>query len=120
VLLAIAAKRIDSELAAEVEVGVGDTTGPGVANTTGAGAGVAAGVGLEVGLAATFIPLLQTSLLPDLMQVNLKPLTVEVLFSFEQESPAFTAALATFKFNGRSKIAEQRIARNDFPLLIAK
>ena len=115
-LLAIAAKRVDSKLAADVGIGVGDTTGTGVGNTTGAGVGVAEGVGL----AATFTPLLQTNLLPDLTQVYFKPLTVEVVFNLGQASPALTAAFAKFKLIGRSKIAEQRTARNDFPLLIAK
>ena len=119
-LLAIAAWRNISKLSAEVGVGIGVTTGAGVANTTGAGAGVAVGDGLGVGLAATFTPLLQTSLLPDLTQVYFKPLTVEVVFNLGQASPALTAAFAKFKLIGRSKIAEQRTARNDFPLLIAK
>ena len=119
-LLAIAAKRIDSKLAADVGIGVGDTTGTGVGNKTGAGVGVSEGVGVAVGLAATFTPLLQTSLLPDLIQVYFKPLTVEVVFNLGQVSPALTAAFAKFKLIGKSKIAEQRTARNDFPLLIAK
>ena len=119
-LLAIAALRNNSKLAAEVGVGVGDTTGPGVANTTGAGTGVAAGVGLEVGLAATLTPLFQTSLFPDLMQVYLIPFTVEVDFSFGQASPALTAALAISTLSVRSKVAEQRTARNDLPLLMGK
>jgi hypothetical protein len=52
------------------------------------------------------------------MQVYLIPFTVEVDFSFGQVSPGLTAALAIFKLIGRSKTAEQRTARNDFPLLI--
>ena len=115
-LLAIAAKRIASKLAADVGIGVGDTTGTGVGNSTGAGVGVAEGVDL----AATFTPLLQTSLLPDLMQVYFKPLTVEVVFNLGQVSPALTAAFAKFKLIGKSKIAEQRTASKDFPLLIAR
>jgi hypothetical protein len=105
--LAIAAKRIDSKLASKVVVGVSGTTGVG---------GVAAGVGL----AATFTPLFQTSLFPDLMQVYLIPFTVEVDFSFGQVSPGLTAALAIFKFIGSRRTAEQRTARNDLPLLMGK
>ena len=115
-LLAIAAKRIDSKLAADFGIGVGDTTGTGVGNKTGAGVGVAEGVGL----AATFTPLLQTNLLPDLTQVYFKPLTVEVVFNLGQASPALTAAFAKFKLIGKSKVAEQRTASKDFPLLIAR
>jgi hypothetical protein len=54
------------------------------------------------------------------MQVYLTPLTIEVEFNFVQVSPALTAALAKFMFIGRSKIAEQKTARNDFPLLIGR
>jgi len=121
-LFAIAAWRSNSKLAADVGVGVGDTTGGGGGVTTGAGSGVTTGtgVGVTVGLAATFTPLFQTSLFPDLTQVYLIPFTVEVKFSFEQVSPGLTAALATFKLVGKSKIAEQKTARNDFPLLMSK
>ena len=115
-MLAIAALRIDSKLAADVAVGVGDTTGAGVDKTTGTGDGDGEGFGL----AATFTPLFQTSLFPDLMQVYLIPLTVEVEFSFGQESPALTAALAIFTFSGSNKMAEQRTARNEFLLLMGK
>jgi hypothetical protein len=127
-LLAIAALRIDSKLAADVGEGVGDTTGAGVDKTTGTGVGdgvgvcvtTEVGVGVGFGLAATFTPLFQTSLFPDLMQVYLIPLTVEVEFSFGQESPALTAALAIFTFSGSNKMVEQRTARNEFLLLIGK
>jgi hypothetical protein len=112
VLLAIAAKRIASKLAADVGIGVGDTTGTGVGNTTGAGVGVAEGVGL----AATFTPLLQTNLLPDLTQVYFKPLTVEVVFNLGQASPALTAAFAKFKLIGRSKVTAHKTAKNDLLL----
>ena len=115
-LLAIAAKRIDSKLAADVGIGVGDTTGTGVGNKTGAGVGVSEGVGVAVGLAATFTPLLQTSLLPDLMQVYFKPLTVEVVFNLGQASPALTAAFAKFKLIGRSKVTAHKSAKNDLLL----
>jgi hypothetical protein len=112
VLLAIAVKRIDSKLAEEVGVGVGATTGTGVT--------IGVGVGAGVGLAATLTPLFQTSLFPDLTQVYLIPFTVEVKFSFEQVSPRLTAALAISKLSVRSKVAEQRTARNDLPLLMGK
>lgn len=117
-LLAIAAKRIDSKLAADVGIGVGDTTGTGVGNKTGAGVGVSEGVGVAagVGLAATFTPLLQTSLLPDLIQVYFKPLTVEVVFNLGQVSPALTAAFAKFKLIGRSKVTAHKTAKNDLLL----
>jgi hypothetical protein len=118
VLLAIAAKRVDSKLTAEV--GFGDTTGVGVGDTTGAGAGVGEGVAAGVGLAATFTPLFQISLFPDLTQVYLIPFTVEVKFSFEQVSPGLTAALAISTLSVSSKAAEQRTARNDLPLLMGK
>jgi hypothetical protein len=84
--------------------------------TTGAGLGV--GVAAGVGLAATFTPLFQTSFFPDFMQVYLIPFTVEVEFNFAQVSPALTAALAISTLSGSNKMAEQRTARNDFPLLI--
>ena len=104
-MLAIAAKRVGSKLAS-ITIVVGVTTGAGV------------GVGVAVGLAATLTPLFQTNFFPDFMQVYLIPFTVEVDFSFGQVSPGLTAALAIFKLIGRSKTAEQRTARNDFPLLI--
>ena len=143
-LLAIAAKRIDSKLAAEVGVGdgtgvgvttgavvgVGVTTGAGVGDTAGVGdatgvggttvvgvgdtagvgveVGVAAGVGLGVGLAATLTPLLQTSLLPDLIQVYFNPLTVEEFFNFAHGAPAFVTACAVL---GAKIKSTQRIDR---------
>ena len=51
--------------------------------------GVADGFG-----ATTFTPLPQTSFLPLLIQVYLKPLAIEVEFNLEQEAPVFTAANA--------------------------
>jgi tetrahydrodipicolinate N-succinyltransferase len=62
VLLAIAAKRVDSKLAAEVGfgdttgVGVGVTTGVGVGDATvvGAGFGVTTGVGVSTGIGVFF------------------------------------------------------------------
>jgi hypothetical protein len=88
--------------------------------TEGIDDGVGEGETEGFGLAATFTPLLQTSLLPDLTQVYFKPLTVEVNFNFAHGAPALTAALAIFKFIGSSKTAEQRTARNDLPLLMGK
>ncbi len=76
--------------------------------------------GFGEGLVGTFTPLFQTSFFPDLMQVYLIPLTVDVEFSFGQESPALTAALAIFTFRESNRIAEQRTARNEFLLLIGK
>jgi hypothetical protein len=111
VLLAIAAKRVGSKLASiTIVVGV----------TTGASAGVGEGVAAAFGLAATLTPLFQTSLFPDLTQVYLIPFTVEVKFSFEQVFPGLTAALAISTLSVRSKVAEQRTARNDLPLLMGK
>ena len=60
----------------EVSVGVGSTDGFGV------------------GLAGTFTPLLQTSFLPDLIHVYLRPLTVDVELSFLHVAPAFVTACA--------------------------
>jgi len=85
---------------------------------TASGVEVTFGVGVGEGLVGTFTPLFQTSLFPDLTQVYLIPFTVEVEFNFAQVSPALTAALAISTLSGSNKIAEQRTARNDFPLLI--
>ena len=65
----------------------------------GVGFGVAVGVGSDVGTgpgAAFFTgtPLLHTSFLPDLIQVNFKPFTVEVIPAFLQMTPCLTAPLA--------------------------
>ena len=70
-MLAIAAKRVGSKLASTTIV---------VGLTTGAGSGVTTGVGVAAGFgfAATFTPLFQTSLFPDLTQVYLIPLMVLV------------------------------------------
>jgi len=93
--------------------------GPITTGTTGAGdgVGVAVEVGVDVGLgegvgvgvavtvgfgAATVTPLFQTSFFPFLMQVYFLPTEVEVAPSFEQEAPAFTAAIA---FSGTRKSA---------------
>ena len=107
-LLAIAAKRVDSKLASRVVAGATTDDGVGEGDTK------------VVGLAVTFIPLFQTNLFPDLMQVYLIPFTVEVDFSFGQVSPGLTAALARSTLSVRSKVAEQITARNDLPLLMGK
>jgi hypothetical protein len=72
-----------------VAVGVAE----GVAVGVGVGVGVVEVVGVGIGV-ATFTPLLQTSFLPDLTQVYLKPLATEVEFNLEQVAPVFTAANA--------------------------
>ena len=82
------------------------------------GVGVGSTDGFGVSLVGTFTPLFQTNFFPDFIQVYLMPFTVEVDFSFGQVSPALTAALAIFVFNGRSKIAKQRTDRNAFALLM--
>jgi hypothetical protein len=66
----------------------------------------------------TLTPLFQTNFFPDFIQVYLYPPEIEVEFKLEQTLPAFTAAFAVSRETGRSKIAEQRTARNDFPLLM--
>lgn len=73
-----------------VGVGVGETVGAGV--SVGVGVGETVGVGVGVGFTATFTPLLQTNFLPDLIQVNLNPLTVDVVFNFVQVPPALAVA----------------------------
>ena len=90
--------------------GVGGTTvvGAGDATGVGAGVGVAAGVGFGFALAATLTPLLQTSLLPDLMQVYFNPLTVEEVFNFAHGAPAFVTACAVL---GAKIKSAQRIDR---------
>lgn len=80
-----------------VGVGVGVGVAVGVADGVGTGVGEADGVGTPVGIGAgveTFTPLFQTSFLPDFTQVYLNPLTVEVKFNLEQDSPVLTAANA--------------------------
>jgi hypothetical protein len=72
-----------------VGVGVGVGVDVGVATGVGDAVGVAEGFG-----ATTFPPLPQTSFLPLLIQVYLKPFAIEVEFNLEQEAPVFTAANA--------------------------
>jgi len=82
-----------------LNVGVGVGVGVGVRVGVGVGVGVATRVGDAIGVAdgfgaTTFTPLPQTSFLPLLIQVYLKPLAIEVEFNLEQEAPVFTAANA--------------------------
>ena len=94
-----------------VGVGVGETVGVGVGvgETVGVGFGVGVSVGFGVGFTATFTPLLQTSFLPDLIQVNLNPLTVEVEFNFVQVPPALAVASnAIFAGNRKAKTSITR------------
>ncbi len=70
-----------------VTAGVGVGVGSGVGDEDGVGVGVAAGDGF---LIAT--PLFQTSLVPDLTQVNFFPPAVAVVPALVHLSPAFTAA----------------------------
>jgi hypothetical protein len=60
-------------------------------------------------LTTTFTPLLQTSFLPDLIQVNLYPFTVDVEFNFVQVPPAFAVA-ATARLVG-NRVAKRNTAR---------
>ena len=73
------------------------------------GVGVAFSELFEVGFAVTtFTPLLQTSFLPDLMQVYLYPLTVETAFSLEHVEPVFTAPKAGEKLIESSRLTNKR------------
>jgi hypothetical protein len=81
-------------------VGLGVAEGVGLGVAEGVGLGVAEGVGL--GVAATFTPLLQTSFLPDLIHVNLYPLTIDVVFNLVQVPPALAVA-ATARFAGNTE-----------------
>ena len=74
--------------------------------------GVILGVGMAVGFATTGTPLFQINFFPLLMQVYFFPFAVEVVPTFLQLSPAFTAATA---FNGtRKNAAVKRVARSFF------
>ena len=77
-------------------VGEGVALGVTVGVTEGEGAGDAIGDGTGAD-AKTFTPLLQTNFPPDLMHVNLKPLTVEVAPALLHLSPCFTAPYALFE-----------------------
>jgi hypothetical protein len=59
---------------------------------SGVGVGVRVGVGFATG--TIFTPLFHTSFFPDLMQVYLTPLVVDVAPNFLQLCPLFTAAKA--------------------------
>jgi hypothetical protein len=64
---------------------------------------------VTVGFATTLTPLLQTSFLPDLIQVNLYPFTVDVEFNLVQAPPAFAVA-ATARLVG-NRAAKRSAAR---------
>jgi hypothetical protein len=76
-----------------VDVGVGVGSGVDVGVGVGSGNGVGVGVGVTTG-AGFFIatPLFQTSFVPDLMQVNFLPATVEVAPTFVHFAPGLGAA----------------------------
>jgi len=84
-----------------VELGVAEGVGLGVAE--GVGDTTGAGVTVGAGFAATFTPLLQTSFLPDLIHVNLYPLTIDVVFNLVQVPPALAVA-ATARFAGNTEV----------------
>jgi hypothetical protein len=74
-------------------VGVGVGIGVGVGVGVGSGVGIGSGVGVTTGegfLIAT--PLFQTSLLPDLMQVNFFPLAIAVVPALVHLPPALGVA----------------------------
>jgi hypothetical protein len=87
-------------------VGVG--VGVGVASGVGVGVGVGVAVGFATG--TIFTPLFHTYFFPDLMQVYLIPLLVEVAPTLLQLCPAFTAAAATEKFPGIIRAVDIEIA----------
>lgn len=74
-------------------LGSADFVAIGVALIAGvAGAALAAGVAEVIGAFFIATPLLQTNLLPFLIQVNLRPETVEVCPAFLHAAPSLTAA----------------------------
>ncbi len=76
-----------------VGVGVGIAVGVGIGSGVGAGVGVAVGVGVATGVCFMIVtPLFQTSLLPDLMQVNFFPAAVAVAPALVHLAPALTDA----------------------------
>ena len=87
--------RIGSAFVVGVGVGVtlgeGEGAGDGEADGVGVGVGVAVGVTFGTGIK---LPLFQISFAPDFMQVYFIPFKTEVLPSFEQALPGFTAAYA--------------------------
>ena len=81
-----------------VGVGVGEGVGVGVGEGVGVGVGVGSGVGIGSGVGVTtgegFLiatPLFQTSLLPDLTQVNFLPEAVAVVPALLHFAPALGA-----------------------------
>jgi hypothetical protein len=56
--------------------------------------GLKTGLASGFGAALTATPLFQTSLLPDLMQVNFLPADIDVVPAFVHFAPALTAPLA--------------------------
>jgi hypothetical protein len=99
-----------------VGVGVGETVG-GVGVGVGVASGVGVGVRVGVGFATRtiFTPLFHTNFFPDLMQVYLIPLLVEVAPALLQLCPAFTAADATEKFPAIIRAVDIEIAMNFLP-----
>ena len=74
-------------------VGVGVAVGLGVGVAVGVGStGLKTGLGVGFGAALTATPLFQTSLLPDLMQVNFFPAAVAVDPAFVHLAPALGVA----------------------------
>jgi hypothetical protein len=74
-------------------VGVGEAVGVGVTVGVGVGStGLKTGFRSGFGAAFNATPLFQTSLLPDLMQVNFFPATVDVAPTFVHLAPALAAA----------------------------
>ena len=71
--------------------GAGEGAGDGEVDGVGVGVGVAVGVTFGTGIK---LPLFQISFAPDFMQVYFIPFKTEVLPSFEQALPGFTAAYA--------------------------
>jgi hypothetical protein len=70
---------------------VGSELGVGITEGVGVGVGVGTGAGEE-----TLIPFDHTNFLPDLIQVNLNPFTVEVAPTLLHGSLCFTAPKAVF------------------------
>ena len=73
----------------------GAGVGVGVGVDSGAGEGEGVGVGVDVATGEGFLtttPLFHTSLLPDLIQVNFFPATVDVAPAFVHLAPALAAA----------------------------
>jgi hypothetical protein len=76
-------------------VGVGEAVGVGVGVAVAVGVGstgLKTGFNSGFGAAFTATPLFQTSLLPDFMQVNFFPATVDVAPTFVHLAPALAAA----------------------------